>query len=571
MKKNKFYSSEASKAASDFFETGTKGALTISACAIMRNEISYVEAWLSNVRSYADEIIVVDTGSEDGTKEFLAKQKNVSLICSTWQDDFALAKNVALKAARMDWVVFTDADECFYQPENISIYLQELENQSADTDVVFCPIDNIDADNHDELIDSDVVPRMIRNHRGIRYLGAVHEQLAKGKEPWRDIAHVVADRRLAIRHTGYKSGVVAAKHERNYKIIRNVMAKSDKPEMYYGFLSESLLGLNRYREALENAILAIESPYQPVIQKERFCQVAVEAMDKLGLSIQDIFSQQQAEKICRIILDRNKWHETALCQWLDMKLSAVSHDKDTENIDSIVRDLWKIYGNSKQGITQLKELLEQNGYIYLAQKLSDHGVQADSSADELAGMYQLLMQRDFALLEKQIFPMMTQNLELLFVALLGAEYSSSSWYQEKLCLLPKAQQALVRLYHGRAVDIALEPDEYIAMVDDVSIYGSQKMLARYLELAAGLPGNKLKKIGRKLVESEYYDEALAILGQICAEDEAVTGDFWLDCGKCLYYLQDYHNALAAFASAEALGFQSKELGSYIAWCREAVE
>ena len=208
MKKNKFYKSEASEAASDFFEMNKVKGASISACAIMKNEISHVEAWLDNVRGFAQEIIVVDTGSTDGTREFLSKQSDVKVFYSEWQHDFAQAKNVTLQEATGDWLVFTDADECFYHPKNIIEYLRQLDKQSADMDVIFCPIDNIDADSNNEIINSDVVPRIIRNHVGIKYIGAVHEQLSKGSEPWQDIKYVVADRNLAIRHTGYSTKVI---------------------------------------------------------------------------------------------------------------------------------------------------------------------------------------------------------------------------------------------------------------------------------------------------------------------------------------------------------------------------
>lgn len=243
MKKRRFDSSEAKMPASDFFGAKEKHRISVSACAIMRNEMAHAEAWLSNVRRFASEIIVVDTGSQDGTRELLARQSDVKLITYEWQNDFAHAKNMALQEATGDWIVFTDADECFYQPENIQAYLRQIGKMLFD--VVFCPIDNIDADT-DELIGSDAVPRIIHNHVGIRYVGAVHEQLAKGGEPWQNIKYIVADRKLAIRHTGYSAKVISQKHKRNYEILKQVMAHSRNPEMYYGFLSESLLGLDRY-------------------------------------------------------------------------------------------------------------------------------------------------------------------------------------------------------------------------------------------------------------------------------------------------------------------------------------
>lgn len=571
MRKNKFYKSEASEAASDFFEMNKVKCTSISACAIMKNEINHVEAWLDNVRAFAQEIIVVDTGSTDGTMAFLAKQPDVKLINYVWQNDFAKVKNVALQEATGDWLVFTDADECFYHPENIIEYLIQVDKQSDDIDVIFCPIDNIDADSNDEVINSDVVPRIIRNHEDIKYIGAVHEQLTKGIEPWQGIDYIVADRNLAIHHTGYSAKVIGAKHQRNYDILQQVMAQSDNPEMYYGFLSESLLGLDKYQEALEYAILAMESPYQPAIQKERFAQVAVEAMDNLGLAISDIFSQQQAEEICQTILKRNKWHEGTLCQWLDLNLTAVPQQEHQEKIQEIIQKLHNVYGENTQDIQQLIALLERNGYIYLVKEFSSYMHINNGDENNLHEIYQLLQSRNFSQLDTEIMPLMAENIQLLFVALLGCNYSSGSWYQDKLQLLPEAQQALVKLYHGQRVNIALEPDEYITMLDGVILYGSQEMLLKYLKLAQGMPGSKLKKIGHQLLVREYYGEALEVFAQIQVEDEAVIEDFWVDCGICLYYLQDYSNALAALERAANMGNSSKELETYIAWCKEAVK
>ena len=214
-------------------------------------------------------------------------------------------------------------------------------------------------------------------------------------------------------------------------------------------------------------------------------------------------------------------------------------------------------------------LLEQNGYIYLAKKFSAHmNMEKENNLEEV---YQLLYQKNFAQFEKKILPLMAENIQLLFVALLGCNYSSGSWYQEKLKLLPEAQQILVQLYHGQVQNVALEPDEYITMLDGIILYGSQEMLLNYLQLAQGMPGSKLKKIGHQLVVREYYSEALEIFAQIQAEDEAVIEDFWFDCGICLYYLQDYSNALPALERAANMGNSNKELETYIAWCKEAVK
>ena len=306
-----------------------------------------------------------------------------------------------------------------------------------------------------------------------------------------------------------------------------------------------------------------------VIQKEKFSQVDIESMGKLGLAISDIFSLQQAEESCQIILKWNKWHIGTLCQWLDMKLAEVAENKPQEKIQDIIQCLQNIYGENSQNVQQLIVLLEQNGYIYLAKEFSAHmNMEKENNLEEV---YQLLLKKDFIQLEKKILPLMAENIQLLFISLLGCNYSSGSWYQEKLKLLPQAQQVLVQLYHGQVQNVALDPDEYITMLDGIILYGSQEMLLNYLQLVQGMSGSKLKEIGHQLVVREYYGEALEIFAQIQAEDEAVTEDFWFDCGVCLYYLQDYINALAALERAASMGSSNKKLESYIAWCKEAVK
>lgn len=566
MKKNKFCQTEAREVASNFFEMDKVQGICISACAIMRNEISHVGLWLKNVRNFASEIIVVDTGSQDDTREFLQNQPDVRLICYEWQNDFAAAKNIALREVHGDWIVFTDADECFYAPQEIVAYLQELASKAPHVEAVFCPIDNIDVDNNDELIGSDVVPRIIRNHCQIRYMGAVHEQLTKSNEPWQGIDYIVADRKFAIRHTGYSFGIVKQKHKRNYRITKQAMTDSSNSARYYGFLSESLLGMDRYQEALENAILAMESPYQPEIQKERFCQVAVEAMDKLGISIQDIFSQEEAERICLMILSRNKWHEIALCQWLDMMLRNSYADSLNVEYISIIEKLQGIY-DSHQDQELLVELLQRHGYIALVDKIVNCLGIGNKIENVFQEVYSLLTQHKIKDIEQKLLPEIKIALNILFVALLGGNYSTGTWYQEKLNLLSLPQQKLVKIYHGKDQNVSMEPIEYVYMIDAVTIYGNSKMLAKYLQIAKGMPGNWLKIVGNKLLECECYNESLEIFGLIQADDEAVTSDFWLACGKSLYYLHDYGNAMEAFDQAGKMGCDSKELESYQAWCK----
>lgn len=86
-----------------------KNSNKISALLITYNEINHIEAVINNI-SFADEIIVIDSISTDGTLEKLAEFKNVTTIKRKFKN-FADQRNFALKQASHDWVLFIDADE----------------------------------------------------------------------------------------------------------------------------------------------------------------------------------------------------------------------------------------------------------------------------------------------------------------------------------------------------------------------------------------------------------------------------------------------------------------------------
>ena len=81
----------------------------ISALVITYNEIGYIERCLESIR-FADEIIVVDSYSTDGTYEYLLEQPNVTVIQHPFHN-FTAQKSYALKQAQNDWILFVDADE----------------------------------------------------------------------------------------------------------------------------------------------------------------------------------------------------------------------------------------------------------------------------------------------------------------------------------------------------------------------------------------------------------------------------------------------------------------------------
>ncbi len=83
---------------------------TISLCMIVKNESAVLRRCLVSIADLMDEIIIVDTGSTDNTKE-IAAQFTDKIYDYTWENDFAAARNFAFSKATMDYIYSADADE----------------------------------------------------------------------------------------------------------------------------------------------------------------------------------------------------------------------------------------------------------------------------------------------------------------------------------------------------------------------------------------------------------------------------------------------------------------------------
>ena len=108
--------------------------MKLSLCLIVKDEESVLARCLDSVRAIADEIIIVDTGSTDGTKQ-IAKRYTDHVISYTWQDNFSAARNFAFSKAEMEYIYSADADEMLDE-ENRAAFLQMKEVLLPEIEIV---------------------------------------------------------------------------------------------------------------------------------------------------------------------------------------------------------------------------------------------------------------------------------------------------------------------------------------------------------------------------------------------------------------------------------------------------
>ncbi len=84
--------------------------VTVSLCMIVKNEEAVLARCLDSMAGLMDEIIIVDTGSTDRTRE-IASEYTDKIFEFAWTDDFSAARNYAFSKASMEYIYSADADE----------------------------------------------------------------------------------------------------------------------------------------------------------------------------------------------------------------------------------------------------------------------------------------------------------------------------------------------------------------------------------------------------------------------------------------------------------------------------
>lgn len=108
--------------------------ITISLCMIVKNEESVLERCLDSLKGLMDEIIIVDTGSTDKTKE-IALRYTDKVYDFKWCDDFSAARNYASSFATCEYIYTADADEVLDE-ENRRGFMQLKEALMPQIDIV---------------------------------------------------------------------------------------------------------------------------------------------------------------------------------------------------------------------------------------------------------------------------------------------------------------------------------------------------------------------------------------------------------------------------------------------------
>ena len=182
----------------------------LAAILIVLDEEHFLPGCLSSLEGLVDEIVVVDTGSTDRSRE-IARSFGCKVIDFAWCDDFSAARNAAIDHASQGWMLYIDADERV-RPADSHAIRQELDAPDLLAATVrFRPRTGCtDYREH----------RLLRRDPRIRFHGAMHEGYYADARRLVDAGvGRIGTSRLALDHLGY-DGDQSHKLARNLRLLR---------------------------------------------------------------------------------------------------------------------------------------------------------------------------------------------------------------------------------------------------------------------------------------------------------------------------------------------------------------
>lgn len=214
---------------------------TISLCMIVRDEESVLGRCLESVKDLVDEIIIVDTGSVDGTK-VIAQKYTEQVYDFDRVDDFSAARNFAFSKAKMDYCMWLDADDIL-APKDRELFRNMKKELDGTEDVIMMK--------YHTAFDGEGTPtfsyyreRILKRSAGFAWEGAVHEVITpRGNIRYSD---------AAVSHKKMRPGDA----RRNIRIFEKLLAEgkelNPREQFYYG---RELF----YHERYEDAIAMLEN------------------------------------------------------------------------------------------------------------------------------------------------------------------------------------------------------------------------------------------------------------------------------------------------------------------------
>ncbi|HZK79434.1 MAG TPA: glycosyltransferase family 2 protein, partial [Humisphaera sp.] len=245
---------------------------SVSLCMIVRDEEANLAGCLEGVAGLFDEVIVVDTGSIDGTRQ-VAARFGAKVFDFPWIDDFAAARNESRRHATGQWIFWLDADDRVdaINRGRLAELLENLPEVNDQRNPIFsawCKCSLPDFSDADLAVKHG---RLFPNRPDLAWTGRIHERImpAPGAAA---VEMVQTD--VTIYHSGYADTQERArKIQRNARLIEReyLLDPDDALTLYY--LARQRMWQGRYSESIHLAKRSVENDPSDMLSTTPHCFV----------------------------------------------------------------------------------------------------------------------------------------------------------------------------------------------------------------------------------------------------------------------------------------------------------
>lgn len=220
--------------------------IPLSVCIIGKNEEKNIEKCLAPLTSYDFEIIYVDTGSTDRTKELAAKYTD-NIYDFTWSDDFSAARNFSLEKASRDYVLVIDCDE-YLTDLNLKGLCAALKAHPEGVGQILR--NSYTGDEMKKNVSIERIDRLFDKHR-YHYIYTIHEQVADIRTDATDYERFSVP--VTVDHMGYvgTADEKRKKAERNNLLLFQEIERNPTEPYFYFQAAQSYNLIDDYENAYQ--------------------------------------------------------------------------------------------------------------------------------------------------------------------------------------------------------------------------------------------------------------------------------------------------------------------------------
>lgn len=273
----------------------------LSLCMIVKNEERFLRNCLESVRGVVDEIVIVDTGSTDGTAE-IARAYGAVLVSHDWNDDFSEARNISLTHATGEWALWLDADEEI-DAESRGLFRSRIAEAPPNIGALMIKCRNwLQSIRPDPTTEMAVhhACRLFRRVPGVRFQGRIHEQNLRSLQEL-GYQYAMAPE-LVIDHFGYAPEVMSTRNK-HARFLRMLQREVDEcpDEAFRNFHLYNLGNAHFTAGDMENAAAYLgQAAENPSVEEEYTVSLFIElatALHRLGRSREGLEVCERADRI----------------------------------------------------------------------------------------------------------------------------------------------------------------------------------------------------------------------------------------------------------------------------------